>query len=253
MNKRLFSPLVIIPLVLALTTGCTSGKEEVYPTQVATTDASPSEPEDEVVTQTPAPSASPQLPKPNVTLDASQFVAKAIKGTEQADIDEILEVAHNFAVQGYNPDFLNGTWTQKTMSDIAAGFSSYVSEPVALALESIDPTDPESAMSLSSIAALFTPTKKIKATEECLQAVSPTGCLYIDLVLSEPKVALVDKQIEVTFSASSQRYLLLEGEPATSDVIINHTLYFSHDDDDRGWLINGINNTFEYGIVKTLD
>lgn len=252
MNKRLFYPLVMIPLVLALTTGCTSGKEEVYPTQVATTNTSTIEPEDEVVTQTPAPSASPQLSKPNVTLDASQFAAKAIKGTDQADIDDILEVAQNFALQGYDPDFLNGTWTQKTMPDIASDFSPYVSEPVAFALESIDTTDPESAMSLSSVAALFTPTKKITATEECLQAVSPTGCLYTDLVLSEPKVALVDKQIEVTFSASSQRYLLLEGEPATSDVVINHTLYFSQDD-DRGWLINGINNTYEYGIVKTLD
>lgn len=250
MNKRLLHLLLATAVIPLLLTGCTNAKEEVYPTQVASTTSPTIEPDDEIVTQTPAPSTSPKAPKSAALLNTDAFIAQPLKGMAPSDMSQILLTAQEFAIQGFHPEFLNGNWTQKSIEEIALVFSPYVTSPVKTALETIDITDPESATSLSSLAALFTPTKKITATEECLNAVDFSGCLYTDLVLSKPTIKMVDKQVEVTFSASTQRDLLLEQMPATSDVTINHTLYFVQDD-EHGWLVNGINNTFEYGKVVT--
>lgn len=252
-SSRLLAALIASGILIA---GCTPGKdEEVYPTPVAPTttivedglEEEPAEP----ATETTTPAVAPSYVKPAASIDTSALAAKPINGVTEADVEDILEITEDFALAGFDVSFLNGTWIERDIEDIASDFTPYVSPSVLAALESIDIKDPESANSLASVAALFTPSKKIKPTHICLDATVIEDCLYTDLVFSAPVLNTVDGQVLVDVSVSSTRHLLLEDSPAKSEVIIHHELYFKKDDTNK-WVINGINNTFSYGKVEEL-
>lgn len=249
MKNQVFRPVLAITVGVLLVTGCTPNKTEEFPTPVATPtveDTSTDEPYEPTSTPTLVPESEP---KPEVKVDVTLFKAKPVKGVSPEDAEQILDVAAGFAIHGFSPEFLNGSWADKDMEEIASGFSPFSTTSVVAAFSAINPSDPESANSLSAVAALFSPSKKITATPMCLEASEPQDCLYSDLVLSAPEMSIVDQQVEVKFTASSTRDLLLDGKPASSDVIISHTLFFTQDENDK-WAVNGVNNTFTYGKVE---
>lgn len=245
MNK-LSKPFALVAIALAISacSSSTEKQEQPTPTSAITEEPSPEATSEETV-QVP--------PIEGITINDDRLSdLPRVEGFTEEEVTGAVQSAQDFALVGLTtPIFYTGQWWDEDQEEIAALWSSVATEGVIDSIAILNPKLPEDGQVLSSIAPLYrAESENVSVIDLCADGWE--NCLSEDIVFSNLVVGVEedDPRLQVSFNVDTSRLLDYRGEPAQSDISLEHTFWMI--EDEAEWKVDAFSSSYEFGEVTSL-